>query len=157
MRRAALLLLPLLFLVSSLRADTVTTRDGRSHPVFSETQSYKAVGPGETPGPILLRGWSRDDRWIFFFVVPGASGSIAADGLTLRVVPVNGGHAFQAPVFGLVADGGVERGDFPDRPFKKPPRKFPDRGLEVFFLQERRENVLGRMFPHFPLEEHLKR
>jgi hypothetical protein len=71
----------------------VTTRDGRSHPVFSETQYYKTIGPGETPGPILLRGWSRDDRWIFFFVVPGASGSIAADGLTLRVVSATGGAA----------------------------------------------------------------
>jgi hypothetical protein len=69
------------------------TRDGRAHPVFTETEYYKSVGPGETPGPILLRGWSRDDRWIFFFVVPDGSGSIAADGLTLRVVSVDGGRA----------------------------------------------------------------
>ena len=26
----------------------------KSHPVFSETQSYKTIGPGETPGPIML-------------------------------------------------------------------------------------------------------
>src|SRR5207302_8929759 len=39
---------------------------GRSHPVFSETQYYKTIGPGETPGPILLVGWSGDGRWIFF-------------------------------------------------------------------------------------------
>ena len=70
----------------------VTTRNGRAHSVFTETEYYKTIGPGETPGPILLRGWSRDDRWIFFFVVPGGSGSIAADGLTLRVVSVNGGR-----------------------------------------------------------------
>lgn len=66
---------------------------GRARPVFSETQYYKTIGPGETPGPIVLRGWSGDDRWIFFFVDPGGSGSIAADGLTLRVVSVNGGRA----------------------------------------------------------------
>jgi hypothetical protein len=66
-------------------------RSGRSHPVFPETQYYKTIGPGETPGPIVLRGWSGDERWIFFFIDPGGSGSIAADGLTLRVVSVAGG------------------------------------------------------------------
>jgi hypothetical protein len=68
-------------------------RSGQARPVFSETQSYKTIGPGETPGPIVLSGWSGDDRWIFFFIDPGGSGSIAADGLTLRVVSVNGGPA----------------------------------------------------------------
>jgi hypothetical protein len=67
-------------------------RTGESHPVFSETQYYKAIGPGETPGPIVLRGWSGDERWIFFFIDPGGSTSIAADGLTLRVVSVGGGR-----------------------------------------------------------------
>jgi hypothetical protein len=67
-------------------------RTGRSHPVFSETQYYKTIGPGETPGPIVLRGWSGDERWVFFFIDPGGSGSIAADGLTLRVVSVDGGR-----------------------------------------------------------------
>jgi len=72
----------------------VTERSsGHAHPVFSETQYYKTIGPGETPGPIVLSGWSGDDRWIFFFIDPGGSGSIAADGLTLRVVSVNGGRA----------------------------------------------------------------
>jgi WD40-like Beta Propeller Repeat len=64
-----------------------------SHPVFSETQAYKTIGPGETPGPIVLLGWSGDDRWIFFTIDPGGSGSIAADGLTLRVVSADGGRA----------------------------------------------------------------
>ena len=64
----------------------------RSHPVFSETQSYKRIGPGETPGPIMLLGWSADARWIFFMIDPGGSASIAADGLTLRVVSASGGH-----------------------------------------------------------------
>jgi hypothetical protein len=67
-------------------------RTGRSRPVFSETQYYKTIGPGETPGPIVLRGWSGDERWIFFFIDPGGSGSIAADGLMLRVVSVDGGR-----------------------------------------------------------------
>jgi Tol biopolymer transport system component len=68
-------------------------RSGTSLPVFSETQSYKSIGPGETPGPIVLIGISRDGRWIFFTIDPGGSGSIAADGLTLRVVSADGGRA----------------------------------------------------------------
>jgi hypothetical protein len=68
-------------------------RTKRSHPVFSEMQYYKTIGPGETPGPIVLLGWSGDDRWIFFSIDPGGSGSIQADGLTLRVVSASGGRA----------------------------------------------------------------
>jgi hypothetical protein len=68
-------------------------RTGRSHPVFSETEYYTTIGPGETPGPIMLTGWSGDERWVFFSIDPGGSGSIAADGLTLRVVSIDGGHA----------------------------------------------------------------
>jgi hypothetical protein len=71
----------------------VTDRRTRAaHPVFSETQFYKTIGPGETPGPIVLLGWSGDDRWILFTIDPGGSGSIAADGLTLRVVSAEGGR-----------------------------------------------------------------
>lgn len=58
----------------------------QSHPVFSETQYYKTIGPGETPGPIMLLRISDDYKWVFFTIDPGGSGSIAADGLTLRVV-----------------------------------------------------------------------
>ena len=68
-------------------------RTGRAHPVFSETQRYTTIGPGETPGPIVLRGWSGDERWIFFFIDPRGSSSIAADGLTLRAVSVDGRRA----------------------------------------------------------------
>ena len=67
-------------------------RSGASHPVFSETEYYRRIGPGDTPGPIILLRWSGDDRWIFFTVDPGGSGSIAADGLILRVVRVTGGR-----------------------------------------------------------------
>jgi WD40-like Beta Propeller Repeat len=66
-------------------------RTGRPRPAFSETESYSTIGPGDTPGPIWLLGWSGDDQWIFFTVDPGGSGSIAADGLTLRVVSARGG------------------------------------------------------------------
>ena len=62
-------------------------------PIFSETQYYTSIGPGDTPGPILLLGWSGDARWIFFTIDPGASASIAADGLVLRVVSAQGGVA----------------------------------------------------------------
>lgn len=63
-----------------------------SRPVFTETEYYKAIGPGDTPGPIELLGWSGDSRWIFFTIDPGGSGSIAADGLILRVVSARGGR-----------------------------------------------------------------
>jgi dipeptidyl aminopeptidase/acylaminoacyl peptidase len=66
-------------------------RTGAAHTVFSETQYYRRIGPGDTPGPIILLRWSGDDRWIFFTVYPGGSGSIAADGLILRVVSAAGG------------------------------------------------------------------
>jgi hypothetical protein len=67
-------------------------RTGAAHTVFSETQYYRRSGPGDTPGPIILLRWSGDDRWIFFTVDPGGSGSIAADGLILRVVSADGGR-----------------------------------------------------------------
>jgi hypothetical protein len=75
---------------------TIWITDRRTHasrPVFSETESYKTIGPGETPGPIVLLKWSGDDRWVFFTIDPGGSGSIMADGLTLRVVAAAGGRA----------------------------------------------------------------
>ena len=76
----------------------------RMRPIFSERQYYKSIGPGETPGPIVLLGWSGDDRWVFFSIDPGASASIAADGLTLRVVSVNGGRVFRLPPMLLYRD-----------------------------------------------------
>ena len=70
-------------------------RTGAKRAVFSETQAYKAIGPGETPGPIMLLGLSGDRRWVFFTIDPGGSASIAADGLTLRAVSTTGGRAFR--------------------------------------------------------------
>ena len=66
-------------------------RAGTRHPVTSETEYYTRIGPGDTPGPIALLRWSSDDRWIVFTIDPGGSGSIAADGLVLRVVSAAGG------------------------------------------------------------------
>jgi len=66
-------------------------RTGSSRPIASETQYYKQIGPGDTPGPIVLLRFSGDDRWVFFTVDPGGSGSIAADGLVLRAVSTAGG------------------------------------------------------------------
>jgi len=63
----------------------------RSHPVASETQYYKTIGPGDTAGPLWLFGFSPDDKWILFTVDPGSSASIAADGTVLRVVAARGG------------------------------------------------------------------
>jgi hypothetical protein len=96
-------------------------RTHHSHPVASETEYYTHIGPGDTPGPIELLRWSADDRWIFFTVDPGGSGSIAADGLILRVVSVNGGHVSKLGVAlpypdyvagcggGVVFAGGADR------------------------------------------------
>lgn len=70
----------------------VDKRTRRSRPIASETQYYKQIGPGDTPGPIELLRFSADDRWVLFTVDPGGSGSIAADGLILHVVSTTGGR-----------------------------------------------------------------
>ena len=73
---------------------TIWIADRRTHArraIFSETEYYKQIGPGDTPGPIVLLRLSSDNRWVFFTIDPGGSGSIAADGLVLRVVSTTGG------------------------------------------------------------------
>jgi dipeptidyl aminopeptidase/acylaminoacyl peptidase len=70
----------------------------RSHPVTSETEYYRTIGPGDTPGPLWLFGFSPDDRWILFTVDPGGSASIAADGTILRVVAARGGRVHKLGV-----------------------------------------------------------
>jgi hypothetical protein len=73
---------------------TIWIADRRTHArraIFFETESYRQIGPGDTPGPIVLLRISSDDRWVFFTIDPGGSGSIAADGLVLRVVSTRGG------------------------------------------------------------------
>jgi hypothetical protein len=73
---------------------TIWITDRRTHatrPIFSETQYYTQIGPGDTPGPVILLRFSNDHRWLFFTIDPGSSASIAADGLVLRVVSTTGG------------------------------------------------------------------
>lgn len=48
-------------------------------------------------GPIELLRWSGDGRWLFFTIDPDGSGSIQADGLTLRVISVDGGRVRKLP------------------------------------------------------------
>jgi hypothetical protein len=67
----------------------------RGRPIFSETQYSKSIGPGDTPGPIMLLRLSSDRRWLFFTIDPGSSASIAADGLVLRVVSTHGGRVHE--------------------------------------------------------------
>jgi hypothetical protein len=73
---------------NTIRVTNVPT--GESHaalslPAEGDTRNLRS------PGPLRLLGWSGDDRWIFFVVDPGGSGSIAADGLLLQVVAATGG------------------------------------------------------------------
>jgi hypothetical protein len=79
----------------SARQTIWVARGGRARPAFSETEYYRTIGPGDTPGPIELLGLSGDGRWVFFTIDPGSSSSIAADGLTLRVVGAGGGRVHE--------------------------------------------------------------
>jgi hypothetical protein len=72
--------------------------------IFRETQRYTTIGPGDTAGPIELLGWSGDSRWLFFTIDPGASASIAADGLVLRVIAAGGGPVRKLGVMLAYAD-----------------------------------------------------
>jgi hypothetical protein len=76
---------------TTARQSIVATRDGRTRTVFSTRERH---GPnGEAPGPIELLGLSPDGRWAVFAIDSYGSASIAADGLTLRVVSTAGGPA----------------------------------------------------------------
>jgi dipeptidyl aminopeptidase/acylaminoacyl peptidase len=72
-------------------------RTGRGRPIYSARTQGDMRGL-ESPGPIELIRWSGDGRWLFFAIDPGGSGSIAADGLILRVVAARGGRAYRLPV-----------------------------------------------------------
>jgi hypothetical protein len=80
--------------------DTIWAKDLRTG---KANAVYSAGAWGDTngllsPGPIVLLGWSGDDRWIFFAVDPGSSASIAADGLVLQVVSAAGGRPHRIAV-----------------------------------------------------------
>src|SRR5262249_9144264 len=74
--------------------DTIRVTDrrtGRSWPSFSAGVWSPSVCCLDSPGPIVLLGWSGDARRIFFAIDPDSSASIAADGLILQVVSRTGG------------------------------------------------------------------
>jgi hypothetical protein len=80
---------------ANLGARVRTTRDwwtlvvdGRA--IYRVSRHYRVVN--ENNGPIEVLGRSGDRRWLFFVIDPDGSGSIQADGLTLRVIPAGGGH-----------------------------------------------------------------
>jgi WD40-like Beta Propeller Repeat len=60
-------------------------------PVYTVREDYRRAPAGE-PGPLGLVTWSPDGRWLFFYVDPMGSASIAADGLELRALRVADGH-----------------------------------------------------------------
>lgn len=73
---------------------TIVVRDrrtGATRSVYRVRESYARIPAGD-PGPIVLYRWSGDGRWIFFAIDPQGSESLAADGLFLEVVSVNGGR-----------------------------------------------------------------
>ena len=75
--------------------DTIWVTDSKTHasrPVYS-TRVFGDTSGLDSPGPIELKRWSDNGRWIFFAIDPGFSASIAADGLRLRVVSASGGAA----------------------------------------------------------------
>lgn len=72
-------------------------RSGRDRVVFTARTVGNTNGYF-SPGPLLLYGWSPDDRWVLFTVDPGSSASIAADGLPLRVIAATGGRVHVLPV-----------------------------------------------------------
>jgi hypothetical protein len=77
-------------------------RTHRRRSVFTETEYYKVVSGLRSPGPIELLAVGGDN--VFFAVDPDGSGSIAADGLLLRQVPVTGGRAHTLGVMLPYAD-----------------------------------------------------
>jgi len=58
--------------------------------VLTVHENHKGF-PAGSPGPIFLEGVSPDRAWILYAIDPMGSASLAADGLTLRAIPVTGG------------------------------------------------------------------
>jgi len=67
--------------------------DGREN--YRVSRHYRVVT--DDNGPIALIRWSSDNRWLFFVIDPDGSGSIQADGLTLRVIAASGGRVTKLP------------------------------------------------------------
>lgn len=86
-------------IVATRRSQTIVYR-GR--PVYTVRERYDRV-PGGEPGPIELFGTTPDGRWVLFAIDPMSSASLAADGLTLQAVSVQGGRP-RVVAAGLLAD-----------------------------------------------------
>ena len=67
--------------------------DGRE--IYRVSRHYRVVT--DDAGPIELLRWSGDGRWLFFAIDPDGSGSLQADGLTLRVISASGGRVIRLP------------------------------------------------------------
>jgi WD40 repeat protein len=72
-------------------------------PVYSVREDFRRV-PAGTPGPLGLVRWSPDSRWLFFYVDPLGSASLAADGLVLRALRLSDGRRVQVATTLLYED-----------------------------------------------------
>src|SRR5436305_694580 len=78
------------FVRSTKKEQTIVVRrNGSERPVFRVSELYHVVN--DEQGPIWLLGWSPDSRWLLYTIDPDGSGSIAADGLSVRIVRSAGG------------------------------------------------------------------
>jgi hypothetical protein len=66
--------------------------DGKA--VLRVREDHRTV-PGGVPGPLGLVMWSPDGRWLFYFIDPMGSASLAADGLVLRALNVATGRTLK--------------------------------------------------------------
>ena len=75
----------------SLAVWVTPSRGGPARAVYVVRQSYRRI-PAGAPGPLHLAAWSPNGRWLFLYVVPQGSASLAADGVELRAVSARGGR-----------------------------------------------------------------
>lgn len=66
--------------------------------VLTLRERYGKGTPQGIPGPIVPLGISPDRTWILYAIDPMGSASLAADGLPLHAISVNGGRSFPLPV-----------------------------------------------------------
>jgi hypothetical protein len=59
--------------------------------IYTVRESYRRV-PAGVPGPLALLAWSPDSRWLLFYIDPMGSESLAADGIRLQAIGVQGGR-----------------------------------------------------------------
>ncbi|MGH3001852.1 MAG: TolB family protein [Gaiellaceae bacterium] len=76
--------------IAAVPSEQTIVVDGK--PVLRVHEDRRTV-PGGAPGPLGLVTWSPDGRWLFYFIDPMGSDSIAADGLVLRALDVATGRS----------------------------------------------------------------